>query len=442
MKYGEALHAQALPRWAPYNVDYNELKNLIKAHTTKDQGSAIAIPGQINPALSQFEDIFYSELVAQHDRVDLFVKDKAGEIGRRLQHLHTVVLKLLSRLPYSNGRPMSNKRRERFAKYDNQIERCGEDVKQLQRFVDAQRIAFHKILKKYKKWTVSSFLVERFNQQVLAERKSFTRRDLTPLLISYRALLNDIREHTPDTSGPPTPRLSRRPSHQVQVERVPQSYWNEYDNGSEARDEPYTIYVDPNAESTFPGAKTVSHILSGVKVPMGKVKLWLGSSNASPPEQRSLLDGENRVSTPSRNAYFPAQIETDIDDDASSSDFPSGYATHYSKFPSIREQKFEQYKDKLIFQTTIASFVGSILLLLIASLLIMTGRHKLRVEVDVGAIMGVVASLFFATAGFGMMLYQNERVGWVQKFLVGATFTVVCILNGFLLVLIGENTGP
>jgi len=66
------------------NVDYNELKNLIKVHTTRDQGSAIAIPGQVNPALSQFEDLFYNELSNQHDRVDLFVKDKAGEIRRRL----------------------------------------------------------------------------------------------------------------------------------------------------------------------------------------------------------------------------------------------------------------------------------------------------------------------------------------------------------------------
>lgn len=66
------------------NVDYNELKNLIKVHTTQDQGSAIAIPGQVNPDVSQFADSFYNELSNQHDRVDLFVKDKAGEIARRL----------------------------------------------------------------------------------------------------------------------------------------------------------------------------------------------------------------------------------------------------------------------------------------------------------------------------------------------------------------------
>ena len=289
------------------------------------------------------------------------------------------------------------------------------------------------------KWTGSASLGDRFNQLVLGNSKSFTRRDFTPLLLLYRNLINDLREHTPDTSGPSTPRLSRRTS-KIQVQREPQSYWNEYDNGSEAGDEPYTIFVDPNAESTFPGAKTVSNILSGVKVPMEKVRSWL-HPHSSPDEQRPLLDSEQRISTPNRNDYYPAQSETDIDDDASSTDFPSGYSAHYSTFPSVSDQKFAQYRETLIFRGTIASFAGSILLLLIATLLIVTGKHKLLVEVDIGAIIGVVSSLFFATMGLGMMLYQTDRVGWPQRIIVCCTFTVICILNGFLLVLVGGNTG-
>lgn len=67
------------------NVDYNELKNLIKVNTTRDQGQAIAIPGQENTRLAKFEGEFYNELSNQHDRVDLFVKSKADEISRRLR---------------------------------------------------------------------------------------------------------------------------------------------------------------------------------------------------------------------------------------------------------------------------------------------------------------------------------------------------------------------
>lgn len=55
---------------------------------------------------------------------------------------------------------MSVKRREKFAKYDNQIERCGDDIRALQRFVAAQRTAFHKILKKYKVWHIAHNIYE------------------------------------------------------------------------------------------------------------------------------------------------------------------------------------------------------------------------------------------------------------------------------------------
>lgn len=66
------------------NLDYNSLKNEIKAHTTRDQATAIAIPGREDTALHKFEDGLYLELCRQHDRVDLFITSKADEISRRL----------------------------------------------------------------------------------------------------------------------------------------------------------------------------------------------------------------------------------------------------------------------------------------------------------------------------------------------------------------------
>lgn len=66
------------------NIDYNALKHEIKVHTTRDQATAIAIPGHQDPALQRFEDRLYLELCSQHDRVDLFVLSKADEITRRL----------------------------------------------------------------------------------------------------------------------------------------------------------------------------------------------------------------------------------------------------------------------------------------------------------------------------------------------------------------------
>lgn len=53
-------------------------------HTTRDQATAMAIPGQKDEALSRFEDGLYMELGRQHERLQLFVSSKADEISRRL----------------------------------------------------------------------------------------------------------------------------------------------------------------------------------------------------------------------------------------------------------------------------------------------------------------------------------------------------------------------
>jgi len=80
-------------------------------------------------------------------------------------------------------------------------------------------------------------------------------------------------------------------------------------------------------------------------------------------------------------------------------------------------------------------------LLSIASTLVATGKKKLRVEVDAAVLVGVLASLFFATLGIGTMLYRQERLSWLHRGLVGVAFLGVCVLNGILLVLVAGNTG-
>jgi predicted component of viral defense system (DUF524 family) len=79
------------------------------------------------------------------------------------EYLQTSVLRLLARCSRNNadGTQIPVKRQEKFARYDVQIERCGDDIRALQRFVAAQRMAFHKILKKYKvRWFPGFWLSE------------------------------------------------------------------------------------------------------------------------------------------------------------------------------------------------------------------------------------------------------------------------------------------
>jgi hypothetical protein len=263
-------------------------------------------------------------------------------------------------------------------------------------------------------------------------------------------VLSLLQDSTPPQSEVTSPTIqSRRESRQVPQEPVPaqsqqQKYWNEYDDGSEAGDinEPYTIYIDPDAESTFPGVKTVvyvfSRLSSGVKFPIEKFKTWL-----SPPGS---TDERRPLTSESHGGYFTTHtnsfnvIETDVDDDASSSDFPIGYNAHYATFPSISDQKLMRHREKLLFRGTVASFVAAFLLLFIASLLVFTGRHHLRIEVDAGVIVGVVASLFFATLGFTIMLYRWRRLGLLHILCGTASFLADCVLSGLLLVLVMGNT--
>jgi hypothetical protein len=317
-------------------------------------------------------------------------------------------------------------------------------------------MAFRKILKKYKvrrgisflpyihpyrtltstyqKWTGSRTLGERFEQEVLNNPKSFTRLDFEPLLREYNNILAHLRASTPDASEPtsPIPRSrSPRPRAQRPVQQLErQSYWNEYDDGSEAENEPYTIYVNPGTESTFSGPSRLASLFSRAAAPVEQVRAWLNPSSSGG-ERRPLLG---------TSSSFTEQTETDVDD-ASSSDFPSGYAAHYATFPSINDQKFSRSRERLLFHSTIASFVAALVLVLVASLLVATGRHKLRVEVDAGAIIGVVSSLFFATLGFGTMLYRTERLSWLHRICVICTFVGLCVLNGILLVIVVGSTG-
>ena len=73
------------------------------------------------------------------------------------------------------------------------IGRAGEEIQSLSRFVGAQRLAFQKLLKKYKKWTGSSDLGNRFRKEVLDRRTSFSRTDFEPLLALWTEVLASVR---------------------------------------------------------------------------------------------------------------------------------------------------------------------------------------------------------------------------------------------------------
>lgn len=380
---------------------------------------------------------------------------------------------------------------------------CGDDVYALERFSKAQVTAFRKILKKYKvrthaptrvrlrrplaphaarvmhlhicmhrtganhppaaiandawqKWTGSTSLNARFNEEVLSSFKSFTKRDFAPLRQRHSEILTNLRDAAPAISEPSSPSsVEMPPSPASTADRVtrvnfdplppasmaapevqqPQpKYWNEYDDGSEAGDfDDYAIYINPEDNSGFPGMGYVNAIVS---MPYEKIRGWFKLKDQR--ERRPLL-GENY---PTYGGYSSA-AHTDSDEEAgySSSDgIPTeGYVTHYAALPSINEQQVRQYRERVLFWGTLASFASAYILMGVAAILISTGKRKLRVEVDVGVTVGVMMSLFCSCAGLGMTLYRRDTLSIVMRLLVWFGFTASCLINGMLLILVVGN---
>ena len=264
-------------------------------------------------------------------------------------------------------------------------------------------------------------------------------------------MLSLLRDSTPPQSEVTSPinqshRESRKKPHQQPVvpESQQQKYWNEYDDGSEAGDvnEPYTIYIDPDAESTFPGVKSVIYVFtrlsSGVKVPMEKVKGWL-SPHGTPNERRPLTsDTQSGYFTTHQNS-FQAQKQMSKMKPHLATSLSATTHTMPRFLPSVTRSLCDT-DENLLFYGTVVSFVSAFLLLLIATILVFTGRHHLRVEVDAGAIVGIVASLFFATLGFVVMIYRWERLALLHILCVTASFLADCVLSGLLLIVVMGNT--
>lgn len=66
------------------NIDYDDIKHFIKENTTPGKGKSVSVPGRGEDKLFEFENALFHILQDQHERINLFVKSKAGEIQRRL----------------------------------------------------------------------------------------------------------------------------------------------------------------------------------------------------------------------------------------------------------------------------------------------------------------------------------------------------------------------
>ncbi|KAF2471506.1 uncharacterized protein BDR25DRAFT_259887 [Lindgomyces ingoldianus] len=194
MKYGDTLRQRSIPEWVHFNIDYDYLKDLIKHQTTPGAGKAVSIPGQEEPMERAFGDTFFRVLKAQHDRINLFIKSKSGEIERRVDHISKRLLQLQARQTAdSPGTRLPARTVEKYAKIDADVTKAGEEIRSLSRFRVAQCTGFHKILKKYKRWTRDLELERCFREEIIESPESFFELDLGYLLDQYIDVLGALR---------------------------------------------------------------------------------------------------------------------------------------------------------------------------------------------------------------------------------------------------------
>jgi len=194
MKYGDTLRQRSIPEWGHYNIDYDYLKDLIKHQTTPGTNKAVSIPGQGGTSEEAFGNDFLKVLHAQHDRINLFVRSKSGEIERRLQYINKSLEAVQRRrIAGASGPQLPVRMVERFAKIDADVTRTGEEIRSLSRFQVAQRTGFAKILKKYKRWTKDRELSHIFRNEVSSRPDSLFQLDLSYLLDQYIEVLDTLR---------------------------------------------------------------------------------------------------------------------------------------------------------------------------------------------------------------------------------------------------------
>ncbi|KAL5120546.1 hypothetical protein ACEQ8H_001565 [Pleosporales sp. CAS-2024a] len=186
MKFGDTLRSRSIPEWGHYNIDYDYLKDLIKHQTTPGTNKAVSIPGQGESSERAFGETFLQVLDAQHDRINLFVRSKSGEIERRLEHIGKSLHQLRQRQRATTlGARLPARTVERYAKIDADVTRTAEEIRSLSRFLVAQRTGFTKILKKYQRWTRDRELSQAFNEHIQNRPDSLFRLDLSYLLDQY-----------------------------------------------------------------------------------------------------------------------------------------------------------------------------------------------------------------------------------------------------------------
>lgn len=138
-----------------------------------------------------FFSIMFMTVNTNRYKISLFVKSKSGEIERRVRHCESIIDSITKKDALSQQDDKSRQKLVFLLKQE--ILRLTRDLERLSRFVGVQRTGFRKLLKKYKKWSQSTQLSDRF-LPILEAPTSFTNQDFTSVFLELSLLYDILRQ--------------------------------------------------------------------------------------------------------------------------------------------------------------------------------------------------------------------------------------------------------
>jgi hypothetical protein len=215
-----------------------------------------------------------------------------------------------------------------------------------------------------------------------------------------------------------------------------QRYWNEYDHPEDEEDG-YYIYVDPNATVKYPGQEILEAISRKTKSLFGMSKINEEESPPSTSVGYESSDEETDDGGPNGVTEGYGTLPTDpFPREHKSQGYFSGLFNAFrspqqdvrtlrresecrSLLHEIHVRQHEREMAKL--QLYSSCLAAAVVLDIVLSILTMTTRRKLRGEVDIAIIIGVICNLLLLLIAVTSMRTRMERLGWVHQ---GSVFVI------------------
>ena len=182
--------------------------------------------------------------------------------------------------------------------------------------------------------------------------------------------------------------------------------------GDESADDGgYTIVIDPNATSGFPGAASLSRL---AEASTNKIKSLFHREKTSDPERQSLL-GHPITRSSSDNSSFEN----------------APYARQRSLLPQSRIRR-----DKWLTGASTVSFILSFTLIFVGGFYINFDRRKAHRKSGFNVLVKVACSLLFGIVGLVATAAKVPGVSWPWWFVVLLLFAVILLGDGYLLLML------